>query len=663
MPGSIKYFRKKIIAAIIEGGFNNFTTHLYHFNGPTGSAFIQNEVEYLTDSETAVFGGVTLQPSDTGYGTGLSFPGNTGSYCWLKRSNFDTQDEWTVEITFRTPTPGATQMVISKGAGFQVYTAGGQIGCSLSDNNQTGNYFTGNSHPLAIQANVNYKVAVQRSSDGKYKLFVNGNGVSMGVSTKKPSTGGSFWCLGKYAPNNNLPFQGLIEEVRITHKALYIEDTLTYSPSSTPFSNPSSDFFTASGDNHKALHITTNDTIENIGNVKPTNSAYNVNYATFDSVRFAKVAGTSSARIEFNDHTNLRPGAGDFGVSAKFKTTQAGAYTIPILSQYSQDAQAGSWILGVREAKLYVWYGNTSFVGTTNVGDNNVHTVKFGRVGDLNVVLLDGKVELMFRNTYSLGVIGQKFQTGQWGTNPPVPAADDMYVADIRFFVGYNPYSIQFRSPVTGAQQDFFNYDSDQLKDQVIFQHDFDVNATTTIVGTATNVGASISNNGPSWGSCLTLTGSGRLELGTVLNQLSGVKDFTIEMLFRRDSNNTSFTLIGNRNGPGNTTFALALQPALACSLWPSVSNDNGLLTISSGFVPVVGVTYHVSVMRSKDFMIMFLNGQVIGWIKLPDNFSAVNPGTTTILGQNRYNSVYDQGFIGNIDTVRITTAARLPTK
>jgi hypothetical protein len=66
--------------------------------------------------------------------------------------------------------------------------------------------------------------------------------------------------------------------------------------------------------------------------------------------------------------------------------------------------------------------------------------------------------------------------------------------------------------------------------------------------------------------------------------------------------------------------------------------------------------------MRSKDFMIMFLNGQVIGWVKLPDNFSAVDPGTTTILGQNRYNSVYDQGFIGNIDTVRITTAARLPT-
>lgn len=660
------------VASVVVGGdtdaYWEYTQSLIHFDGPISDAATIVD-ERLNAVRT--YGTTPLVPVSTAaFGTGLRLGGTNYVEVDLPSTSgwtLDNADEYTVECRFSADATSSVQFLMSKQTGLQLYIAGGNLYCALSHTNNTSYFFHDVIGP--VSAGVAYHLALCRQADNQYVAYLNGVRYNLIVAANKISTGGGPITLGRYGVGANYYLRGVIDELRVT--VGYNRYPVACVVPSSPHAGPEAAYWTAEYLIPRTpLYMKLNGSTYNSGIAPASPVASGCEYLTGGPLngKWLRVMPGGNSFVEIPDDPSLRPGTQDFSVDAFIKTPYTGDYTTPILSQYSQAGQG--WILGVRGGKIWVWHTSTSWNGSADVSDNVQHHIAFGRSGNQFAVFVDGKLDILFNSSLSFGLVGEPLRIGRWGTNTAL-ASVEMCVANLRMVVGTNPFSINFKAPVTGK----YSAD-DQQAAAVRWHQSFDADYGSTVGGAVAVTGnagnVSLVANG-TWGSCARMLGSARFEgPASVLGGI-GASDYCVEAMVMREVDAT-MNIISDRNGPGNTGFSISCNKNLAFGHWYASGGDvvnTHFKLVDSTYIPPVGKWVHVAAIRTGRFLLLFADGNLIAFNML-DSASQVmvNTGSPLYIGCHNYGGAPDWGgnsMRGKLDGVRITghrryAVAKVPT-
>ena len=154
-------------------------------------------------------------------------------------NDIDGGGNWTVEFFWRfvNKTSPSIQEIISKGAGFQLYTINGSLGFALSANN-SGTYFINSTGGTTLDNDTFYHIALVKNGTS-YKLYLNGTSDLSATSSSNIDTGGYPWFLGTISgAESTYPSNGYMDEVRISKFARY---TSNFTAPTEPFADKGQD--------------------------------------------------------------------------------------------------------------------------------------------------------------------------------------------------------------------------------------------------------------------------------------------------------------------------------------------------------------------------------------------------------------------------------------
>ena len=169
-----------------------------------------------------LFGTAKTSTAQKKFGTAsLLLDGNSDYATFLENTanDIDGSGNWTVEFFWRFVNKASPtyQEIITKGNGFQIYTASGSLALALSSNNSS--YDIANvSGGTTLDNDVFYHLALVKNGTS-YKLYLNGTSeTNLAVtSSSNLDTGGFPWFLGTLrTAETTYPSNGYMDEVRIT---------------------------------------------------------------------------------------------------------------------------------------------------------------------------------------------------------------------------------------------------------------------------------------------------------------------------------------------------------------------------------------------------------------------------------------------------------------
>jgi len=195
-------------------------------------------IDSAAQNNLTLYGTAKTSTAQKKFGTAsLLLDGNSDYATFLENggNDIDGVGNWTVEFFWRfvNKTSPSIQEIISKGAGFQLYTINGSLGFALSANN-SGNYFINSTGGTTLDNDTFYHIALVKNGTS-YKLYLNGTSDLSATSSSNIDTGGYPWFLGTLSgAESTYPSNGYMDEVRISKVARY---TSNFTAPTEPFAD------------------------------------------------------------------------------------------------------------------------------------------------------------------------------------------------------------------------------------------------------------------------------------------------------------------------------------------------------------------------------------------------------------------------------------------
>jgi len=182
-------------------------------------------IDSAAQNNLTLYGTAKTSTAQKKFGTASLLLDGNSDYATFRENggnDIDGGGNWTVEFFWRfvNKTSPSTQEIISKGAGFQLYTINGSLGFALSANN-SGTYFINSPGGTTLDNDTWYHIALVKNGTS-YKLYLNGTSDLSATSSSNIDTGGYPWFLGTISgAESTYPSNGYMDEVRISKFARY----------------------------------------------------------------------------------------------------------------------------------------------------------------------------------------------------------------------------------------------------------------------------------------------------------------------------------------------------------------------------------------------------------------------------------------------------------
>jgi len=193
-------------------------------------------IDSAAQNNLTLYGTAKTSTAQKKFGTAsLLLDGNSDYATFTENggNDIDGGGNWTVEFFWRfvNKTSPSIQEIISKGAGFQLYTINGSLSFALSANN-SGTYFINGTGGTTLDNDTFYHISLVKNGTS-YKLYLNGTSDLSATSSSNIDTGGYPWFLGTISgAESTYPSNGYMDEVRISQFARY---TSNFTAPSEPF--------------------------------------------------------------------------------------------------------------------------------------------------------------------------------------------------------------------------------------------------------------------------------------------------------------------------------------------------------------------------------------------------------------------------------------------
>lgn len=195
-------------------------------------------IDSAAQNNLTLYGTAKTSTAQKKFGTASLLLDGNSDYATFRENggnDIDGGGNWTVEFFWRfvNKTSPSTQEIISKGAGFQLYTINGSLGFALSANN-SGTYFINSPGGTTLDNDTWYHIALVKNGTS-YKLYLNGTSDLSATSSSNIDTGGYPWFLGTISgAESTYPSNGYMDEVRISKFARY---TSNFTAPTEPFAD------------------------------------------------------------------------------------------------------------------------------------------------------------------------------------------------------------------------------------------------------------------------------------------------------------------------------------------------------------------------------------------------------------------------------------------